>query len=106
MALLLFPHGRLRGRDRRLTQGAAADSARHRMSSARRSSCSAWCWRPCWSEGDLITYGLIFPLGMIALSFVPLAGYAGQISLCQLSMAGIGAVVWAYFGGERDNGGR
>jgi branched-chain amino acid transport system permease protein len=35
---------------------------------------------------------------VVALSFVPLAGYAGQISLCQLSMAGIGAVVWAHLG--------
>ena len=33
-----------------------------------------------------------------ALSYVPLSGYAGQISLCQLSMAGIGALVWAHLG--------
>jgi branched-chain amino acid transport system permease protein len=40
----------------------------------------------------------MFSLGLVALSFVPLAGYAGQISLCQLSMAGIGALVWAHLG--------
>ncbi|MET9969428.1 branched-chain amino acid ABC transporter permease, partial [Streptomyces sp. NPDC006356] len=28
----------------------------------------------------------------------PLAGYAGQVSLCQLSIAGIGAVVWGHLG--------
>ena len=33
-----------------------------------------------------------------ALSYVPLAGYAGQISLCQLSMAGIGAMAWGQLG--------
>jgi branched-chain amino acid transport system permease protein len=49
-------------------------------------------------EADLVTYGPIFSLGVVALSFVPLAGYAGQISLCQLSMAGIGAVVWGHLG--------
>jgi branched-chain amino acid transport system permease protein len=47
---------------------------------------------------DLITYGPIFSLGIVALSYVPLAGYAGQISLCQLSIAGIGAVTWAHLG--------
>ena len=50
------------------------------------------------SQADLITYGAIFSLGLVALSYVPLAGYAGQISLCQLSMAGIGALVWAHLG--------
>jgi branched-chain amino acid transport system permease protein len=50
------------------------------------------------SPADLITYGAIFSLGLVALSYVPLAGYAGQISLCQLSMAGIGALVWAHLG--------
>jgi branched-chain amino acid transport system permease protein len=49
-------------------------------------------------EADLITYGAIFSLGVVALSYVPLAGYAGQVSLCQLSMAGIGAVVWGHLG--------
>ena len=50
------------------------------------------------SQADLITYGAIFSLGLVGLSYVPLAGYAGQISLCQLSMAGIGALVWAHLG--------
>ena len=39
---------------------------------------------------DLLTYGKLFPIGIVALSLVPLVGYAGQISLCQLSFAGIG----------------
>ena len=41
---------------------------------------------------DQITYGQIFSLGIVALSLVPLIGYAGQISLAQLTFAGIGAV--------------
>ncbi len=47
---------------------------------------------------DLQTYAKIFALGIIALSLVPLVGFAGQISLCQLSFAGIGAVVMAHLG--------
>ena len=37
-------------------------------------------------------------VGIVALSLVPLVGFAGQISLCQLSFAGIGAVVMAHLG--------
>jgi branched-chain amino acid transport system permease protein len=49
-------------------------------------------------EVDLLTYGQIFSVGIIALSLVPLVGLAGQISLAQLSFAGIGAVVMAHHG--------
>jgi branched-chain amino acid transport system permease protein len=54
------------------------------------------------SQVDLITYGQIFPIGIIALSLVPLVGLAGQISLAQLTFAGIGAVVMAHHGAGGD----
>ena len=41
----------------------------------------------------------LFGVGLIALSLVPLVGYAGQISLCQMSFAAIGAIAMAYHGG-------
>ncbi len=41
-----------------------------------------------------------FAFSIIALSFVPLVGMAGRVSLCQLSFAGIGAVTMAHLGGE------
>jgi branched-chain amino acid transport system permease protein len=50
------------------------------------------------SRPDLSTYAKIFAVGIVALSLVPLVGFAGQISLCQLSFAGIGAVVMAHLG--------
>ena len=50
------------------------------------------------STPDQFTYGKIFSIGIVALSLVPLVGFAGQISLCQLSFAGIGAVVMAHLG--------
>ncbi|MEI7592347.1 MAG: ABC transporter permease [Actinomycetes bacterium] len=50
------------------------------------------------SKPDLSTYAKIFAVGIVALSLVPLVGFAGQISLCQLSFAGIGAIVMAHLG--------
>lgn len=50
------------------------------------------------SSSDLITYGKIFPAGIIALSLVPLLGYANQASLCQFSLAAIGAIAYAHYG--------
>ena len=50
------------------------------------------------SRSDLTGYAKIFSIGIVALSLVPLVGFAGQISLCQLSFAGIGAVVMAHLG--------
>ena len=50
-------------------------------------------------QTSLLTYAQIFPLAIVALSLVPLVGFAGQISLAQLSFAGIGAIMAAHFGG-------
>jgi branched-chain amino acid transport system permease protein len=99
LALLLFPHRRLRGRERRLV--------RVPLPSARGTAVYAVCVivfavflvTVLDSEGA-ISYGPVFSLGIVALSYVPLAGYCGQISLCQLSIAGIGAVVWAHLGAQ------
>jgi branched-chain amino acid transport system permease protein len=50
------------------------------------------------SAGDLFNITKMWGLALIALSFVPLVGFAGRISLCQLSFGGIGAVVVAHLG--------
>lgn len=47
---------------------------------------------------DSVGYGLA--LGIIALSLVPLTGYAGQISLAPLAFAGLGAVVMYEWGSD------
>jgi branched-chain amino acid transport system permease protein len=52
------------------------------------------------SDVDQITYGQVFSIGIVALSLVPLLGFAGQISLAQLGFAGIGAVVMAHHGAD------
>ena len=99
IALLLFPNRRLQGRDRRLGQ-VPLPTTRGTLVFAGATVAFAFVLASVLGEGDLITYGPIFSLGIVALSYVPLVGYAGQISLCQLSMAGIGAVVWAHLGSD------
>jgi branched-chain amino acid transport system permease protein len=52
-----------------------------------------------WLTGsDQIDLARVFALGIIALSLVPLIGFAGQVSLAQLSFAGIGAITMAHLG--------
>ncbi|GAA2402134.1 hypothetical protein GCM10010191_06940 [Actinomadura vinacea] len=95
--LLLFPHRRLRGRDRKLIQVPVPP--------VRGTAVFAVCivagglfLATTLGDEQAITYGSMFALGIVALSYVPLTGYAGQVSLCQFSIAGIGAVVWAQLG--------
>jgi branched-chain amino acid transport system permease protein len=95
LALLVFPHGRLRGKSIRL-RPVPLPSLRGTAVFALATALSGVVLATVLSQSDLIAYGAIFSLGLIALSFVPLSGYAGQISLCQLSMAAIGALVWAH----------
>lgn len=51
------------------------------------------------TDADAQTLGKLFGFALVAASLVPLAGFAGQISLCQLSFAAIGALAMAYHGG-------
>lgn len=57
------------------------------------------------SDADALRASKIFGIALIALSLVPLTGFAGQVSLCQMSFAGIGAVVMAHHGQGGDPGG-
>jgi branched-chain amino acid transport system permease protein len=44
------------------------------------------------SSSNIYTMGNALALSLLALSLVPLSGYAGQVSLCQFTFMGIGAV--------------
>ena len=51
------------------------------------------------SDADAQTLGKLFGVALVAASLVPLIGFAGQISLCPLTFAAIGALAMAYHGG-------
>ena len=51
------------------------------------------------SDGDATKAGRAVALGIIGLSLVPLVGWAGQLCLCQMSFAAIGAITVANLGG-------
>ncbi len=51
-------------------------------------------------EGDLIGWSRGLAIALIMLSLVPLTGYGGQISLAQMSFAGIGAFTMAHWGAD------
>jgi branched-chain amino acid transport system permease protein len=101
VALLVFPHRQLRGRNVRL-RAVPVPTLRGTAVFAVATILFGVVLAVTASQPDLITYGAMFSLGLVALSYVPLTGYAGQISLCQLSMAGIGAVVWGHLGANGD----
>jgi branched-chain amino acid transport system permease protein len=50
------------------------------------------------SPPDLLSSNRMWGLAIVALSMIPLIGFAGRVSLCQLGIAGIGAVVVAHAG--------
>jgi branched-chain amino acid transport system permease protein len=50
------------------------------------------------SPGNVVGLGIGLATALIMLSLVPLVGWGGQISLCQMTFAGLGAVAMARFG--------
>jgi branched-chain amino acid transport system permease protein len=53
---------------------------------------------PLLTRANTITMARLFGIGIVALSMVPIIGLAGQVSLAQWSLAGIGAVTMAHLG--------
>src|SRR5262245_46467981 len=53
---------------------------------------------PLLTRANTLTMANLFGIGIIALSMVPLIGLAGQVSLAQWSLAGVGAVTMAHLG--------
>ena len=96
--LLALPNPRLRGRMTRSREFFPTPTIRGALAFAAGVAAIGVVLATTLSDPDLITYGRVFSIGIVALSLVPLVGYAGQISLCQLSFAGIGAVVMAHLG--------
>jgi branched-chain amino acid transport system permease protein len=51
------------------------------------------------AAGDVVDVGEGVAYGIIVLSLVPLAGWGGQVSLCQMTFAGLGAFAMFHVGG-------
>ncbi len=97
LVLLVIPNPRLRGRVRSREYFPAPTWAAAATFAAITVAIGA-VLATTLSQPDATIYVNIFALGIFAISLVPLTGFAGQISLCQLSFGAIGAVVWAQFG--------
>src|SRR5439155_9605863 len=99
VALLVVPHARLRGHS-------AARSREHFPRPTYPGSLTAAgllfggvaVVSTLVTDADALQLTRLFGFAMIALSLVPLVGYGGQISLCQMSFAGAGAIVMAHNG--------
>jgi branched-chain amino acid transport system permease protein len=50
------------------------------------------------NPGNVANLGIGLAFGLVCLSLVPLAGWGGQVSICQLTFAGIGAYAMSKFG--------
>ncbi len=99
VVLLVLPAGRLRG------HGVARTREFYPMPSWRGSLLfaaivvgSAAMAIPLLTKADTVTMARLFGTAILALSLVPLVGLAGQVSLCQLSLAGVGGVAMAHLG--------
>jgi branched-chain amino acid transport system permease protein len=53
---------------------------------------------PLLTRANTVTMTRLFGIGIVALSMVPIIGFAGQVSLAQWTLAGIGAVTMAHLG--------
>ena len=100
--LLILPNPRLRGRMSRSREYFPTPTIPGALAFAGSIAFIGVVLATTLSTPDLITYGRVFSIGIVALSLVPLVGFAGQISLCQLSFAGIGGVVMAHMGTNGD----
>lgn len=97
IALLVLPHQRLRGgASRRSREAFPIPTYRLALIGSAIVVVAAIAIGPLLGTQPLFSMSSGLALGIVGLSLVPLVGYGGQISLCQMTYAGIGAVVWAH----------
>ncbi|HEY2428062.1 MAG TPA: ABC transporter permease, partial [Acidimicrobiales bacterium] len=91
LILLVLPQGRLR--TARFGSGKARRTTNLPVSIALGALFvgGAWVVAQVLSAGNLLTFGQGIVLGIVMLSLVLLTGYGGQVSLCQMTFAGVGA---------------
>lgn len=93
VALLLLPHARLGASSLvRRFRPVRVPSLGRSLVSAAALVAAALVVSGLLSNLDLKRVGSGIAIGIIVLSLVPLTGFGGQVSLCQLTFAGVGAV--------------
>ncbi|MGH3256834.1 MAG: ABC transporter permease [Streptosporangiaceae bacterium] len=97
IALLLQPHERLRGyMVRRSRESFPVPSYRLALTGGVLLIAVSAVLAPLLGTQLLYFASIGLALGVIGLSLVPLLGWAGQISLCQMTFAGVGALAFAH----------
>ena len=97
VVLLILPHARLRGNvSKRSLDWFPSPTVRRSAMYATVFVVLAFVVGPHLSVANMYTVNRAIALGIVALSLIPLVGYAGQLALCQMSFAGIGALTMAY----------
>jgi branched-chain amino acid transport system permease protein len=97
VALLVLPQARLRGRSTVIRPPRVA-GLRESLVTAAAFLAVAAVLAVTLSAGTIATVSLAVCFGLVMLSLVLLTGYGGQVSLCQLTFAGIGAFAMAKVG--------
>jgi branched-chain amino acid transport system permease protein len=101
VALLILPHQRLRGgASRRVRESFPVPTYKVALIGSVIVIALTALIGPLLGTQSLYSMSNGLALGIIGLSLVPLVGYGGQISLCQMTYAGIGAVVYAHATGK------
>jgi branched-chain amino acid transport system permease protein len=99
VALLVIPEVRLRGGSSVAARTPPLAGLRRSLIGAALLIVAAGTFASITSEATLSKVAPGLALGLIALSLVPLTGWAGQVSLCQMTFAGLGALAMVKFGG-------
>jgi branched-chain amino acid transport system permease protein len=100
IALLVHPHEQLRGyKIRRTAEAFPLPAYRQAFTGAVVLIGACALLAPFISNQVLYFMSIGLALGIVGLSLVPLLGYGGQISLCQMTFAGVGALTFAHASG-------
>jgi branched-subunit amino acid ABC-type transport system permease component len=99
VVLLVLPQGKLRGHSTRTTRETVPRPPwLGSLGTAALFVAAGVVAAQIASGPDAVALQKIVAVAIIGLSLVPLVGFAGQLSLCQMSFAGIGAVLMAHHG--------
>jgi branched-chain amino acid transport system permease protein len=96
--LLLLPEMRLRAGSLIPSPGTRNPSLVMSLLGGAAIVAGAWLLSGVFPSNELPRLGEAFALGLVMLSLVPLTGYAGQVSLCSMTFAGLGAYVMVKLG--------